>query len=865
MHQPRPYGLHVIGSQPTDKDESFISSVAQRITNLKSVSGVDSMKMVYDLPDGGYVIVQNMGGNFRVITHKPLIKKTGLTYDGVAGGYIPMLYSGVITKAVLFDEEEGAGLRLTHATRLRLNNYNKEVSLPSKEVSLHRFRVNYHDKFQEFATPDYSGTSTVLRTQYDKLHATWYSGAMAEVVQIVGAYGRQDFSDLPDDPIERASMLIPSDVKERIEEELLGMRLPAYSGVPNIDGQISYDYRFNKTNGIGFDTDKKPWLLQVSASGVWAMPMPVIPATTTEAFRLYVENVGDEELLAILDRFGGMPSGEDFPSGDEFQSWRRAGVIIKVCDTADFYTHATYSSACGWSFNSKGTEGYNTCYDYYDDEGLGYGLTYKLRLELRPAINHTLEPPVQVEINTDDDRRAMDYVASLRSSMNLGTHEARAILYKLRNKDSADIIYERSVSNAGASDYDFWNNLEQDPIANHRGTVREVYRGYLYHRSAFAYQPQIKFPEPLVKGCISHDFLPLENGVGKDKYPNSDTIMFAYYIGDILKVVKYFIDWGSFKRVTVSNFEPYMRAGQWRSEVSNGSTSIQGYFYSTDIDDREVISPTLTVTEIEGKDYGYDHRPKFRFDGIGFMCGTMWRNRYYTHKTNTTVSSGKTLDLAVCIPYFCRNALIQASKTRIESVTKSESLKLELVQDPNIYRFWTYDPIFANTYMTIPNPKGNPYPTEGNPVWVEQHYYSPSNANSFADNGNWVGGLPANYTWAIHPDHNKWEYSGGGTPPNILEYSDKGSPQVVTSGNVRVSIGDAPAIFNKNMPNDLYFFGSPTQYNLVFYQDACKIVFGESDYYNVSEPNDKGDRGYVGFTSLVDHKTAHNFIGVINE
>ena len=72
MHQPRPYGLHAIGKPLTEKDEAFIASIAKRITNLKELSRVDSLKMVYDLPDGGYAIVQDMGGNFRVISHKPI-------------------------------------------------------------------------------------------------------------------------------------------------------------------------------------------------------------------------------------------------------------------------------------------------------------------------------------------------------------------------------------------------------------------------------------------------------------------------------------------------------------------------------------------------------------------------------------------------------------------------------------------------------------------------------------------------------------------------------------------------------------------------------------------------------------------------
>lgn len=88
------------------------------------------------------------------------------------------------------------------------------------------------------------------------------------------------------------------------------------------------------------------------------MPLPLIPATTTGAFKAYVQEQGDDELQWVIDRFGGLPSGEGFPKySRDFEAWRRAGVIIKVCGPGDFYNHFMYSTALGWSFNERGTEG----------------------------------------------------------------------------------------------------------------------------------------------------------------------------------------------------------------------------------------------------------------------------------------------------------------------------------------------------------------------------------------------------------------------------------------------------------------------------------------------------------------------------
>lgn len=861
MHQPRPYGLHAIGKSLTEKDEAFIASTVKRITNLKDISKVDSLKMVYDLPDGGYVIVQDMGGNFRVISHKP-IQGEDIVSTGIETDYIPILFSGTITKAVV-NEREPVGLRLTEQARRRLTNYDPNKIKPSKDIELQRFRIDYNNIVSEFK-PRFM--TKILRTQYTQQRPTWYSGAMAEVMQIVGGYGRQDFDALPDETInefERAQFLLPKKWQDKLNHELLGLRLPAYSGLPPIDGSFQFDYKFNNTNAIGFDERSRPWLLRINPSGVYAMPMPIVPATRTHAFKEYMQEVGDDEILAILDRFGGMPSGESFPETRHFEAWRRAGVIIKICDTSDFYSHIAYSSACGWSLNSRGSEGYNTCYDYYDDEGLGYGLTYKLSLKLVSTDQYYGAEPVEVIKDGPMSDAIQTYLEGLIPTLNSSNNDDKAILYKLRRSKPGD-IYQRALGRKGNEDREYWHNLEMPPIAEHTGSVREVYRGYLYHGAKVQNQPQIKFPEPLVGGCISHNFLPLINGRYKNKYPNSDTIMYAYYIGDSLKVVKYFVNWDSFQRKTVSNYEPYMTVGSWEQTQYSGQSGIQGYFYSSDIDDRRIVSPTEVNTKIVGEDKGYDTKPYFAFDAWGGMQGQMWRNRYFTHKTNSETTSDETVSLAVCMPYLCRNAVLQTNKTsRYES--ESEGYTLYSVRDPHTYTYWTYHAVFAWFGMYIPNPKGKPYPKDGNPVWVELMQYNPHPSNNFADNGNWVGGLPADYTWLIHPDSNVWLLSGGGGPPKIDEYSKSTQKTYKQTGMIKLSMGEQPDLVSMNIPANGYYIGSPTEFGDVFYRDACQLVFGETTYRNVSEPSASSPRAKWGYTRLVDNKSAHHFIGVINE
>lgn len=860
MHQPRPYGLHAIGLPLTENDEAFVASVSKRITNLKEVSKVDSMKMVYDLPDGGYVIVQDMGGNFRVISHKPIHGKDPI-FDGIATDYIPMLFSGSVTRAIV-RAGEPVSLKLTDAARFRLVNYQHLDTLPEKDIKLQRFRIDYDERFWEFKP--LRPTSTLI-TQYTQLRPTWYSGAMSEVVQIVGGYGSQDFANLPDEKtnrFERARVKLPKSVMDAINKELSLLRLPAYTGLPRADGRIQFDYKFNNTNAVGFDDKKRPWLLRISAAGLYAMPLPIVPATRTKAFKRYMQLVGDEEILAILNRFGGMPSGESFPSDRNFEAWRRAGAIIKVCNSSDFYSHISYSSACGWAINERGDEGYNTCYDYYDDEGLGYGLTYKLRLRLGSSEDYFGAQQVELVEEGPIADKVRLYLNQLIPTLGT-TNDDRAILYKLRRAKSGD-IYQRALGRNGQKDRDYWHNLEMNPIADHEGSITEVYRGYLYHGAKFSNQPQIKFPEPFLGGCVSHDFLPLMQGRGKDRYPNCDTIMFAYYIGNSLQTVKYFVDWSTFQRDSNSNYEKYMRAGKWFKQEYVGYTSLQGNFYSSSLDERTYTAPTEIYTELEGEDLGFDTKPFFAYDDYGSMCGTIWRNRYFSRKTKIKTIEGAGISLAICIPFFSRSSALHAKNDFAHQVKTSESMTMFSVRDPYHYDYWTYHFDLAWFGMRIKNPKGVPFPRKGNPIWVETMNYNPTASNNAADNGDWITNLPADYTWLIHPSL-EWVYNGGGGPPHINTYSISDRTENEDSGRVSLSLSRVVDIVNKVKPDTNYFIGSPNIFNDYFYRDICAVVFGSTVYYNTSEPSDKSKRAFFGSCGLVDNKSAHIFIGVINE
>lgn len=859
MHSPRPYGLSIEGGELTEQDQAFIQSTVLQFTNFKEAGQLQNIRNTYDLPDGGYCIVQDMGGVFKCFAYKPYNIDKTFKFDGLAKLYVPMFYSGLVTKARV-RLEDGVSIKITEQCRRRLTNYSNE-NLPTKELHLKRFVVEPNSKIvPEFIPQDSNGWIT---TQYVQQRPTWYSGAIAEVMQIVGGYGKQDMNSLPDNPLERTQLNIPNKYIERIKNELEGVRLPGYSGIPPLDGEFQFDYKFRKTNGITFDQSNQPWLTQISSSGVFAMPLPLVPATTTNAFYEFVEETKDQEILNMLNRFGGMPSGEGFPKGLDFETWRRAGVIIKVCNTSEFYKNSAYSDACGWSFNLSGTEGFNTCYTY-NDQGIIVGKSFMLGLNFAAATNRGWLQ--QVTTTSENAQIIGAYLEKLFALLPHDSEQAKAIMYKLRRIDQ-DNIYQRALSRVygpvgvTSNDVDYWNNLELGPIAHLSGNMNEVAQGYLYHDAKPKNQPQIKFPWVEVNGCVSFDFSAYTTPVEK---PNCDTIMYGYYNGDNLKVIKYFVDWRSYIKDVQSDFETVMTVGSWQQIETTGNSSPQGHFYTTDLDFREVFSPNVTTTTIKGEDKGFDSKPFFSFDYFFAMPGSIWRNRYYTHLSKSNTIRSEAISLGICIPYFNRDSAILA-KWRVKlGETISEGYALHSMQDPTTYRYWTYDHVFAWS-GTPDKMTGKPYPVNGNPVWVEVKKYNPSEYSDFADQGSWLPDMPYDITWLIHPDSHVWVNSGGGGVPKVKEYSFTKIGPASENGAVHFDITDTPAQVHAFIPDNWYFSISPKESGGFFYRDACKVVFGNSIYANISETDQNNRRYKWGYCSLVEDKSAYHFIGVINE
>ena len=862
MRAPLPYGLFVTGGQATANGLAQADALAREVTNMRLTGGLVAHRMRRSLDDGGTVVADYSGGSFRVhIDKSDQDSKRQEGDEPILSLEVPMLISGVITRALLRDGE-GVEMRVSMGSRRRIASYTTDAkAMPPERLELQRFRIEYHDMVQEFRPKN---PTVLMHTQYVQQRPGWYSGAMAEVVQIVGGYGRQDFDALPNSAVEQARYRLPPQVRAKIAQKLGKKMAPGYIGAPPKHGKFLFDYKHQRTHGVMFGADKTPWLLQVDARGIWVMPLPLVPATTTAEFREHVEDAGDEELIAILDRFGGMPSGESFPRvTSEFEAWRRAGVIVKLGDAGDFYKNIAYTIACGWSFNSTGSEGFNTCYKYNSD-GVAQGLAFKLKASISKLDDHGLLPPPP-PVPGVERARAAQYLERLTGALDQ-SQEHKAILYKLRRADEGQILDRaRRARFIAAEEVAHWSALEMQPLAAGSANITKVAEGALYHPAKFEFQPQIKFPDPNMGACLSFDFGPTEP-VPTDKRPRCDTIMFGYYVEDELRVVKYFYDPRPFDIESVDDFEPCMTVGAWTKQEFRGGATLAGHFYASEWDARDELSNELKTTNIVGKDLGYDKKPRFAFDAPFWRPGTIWRNRYLSHQTTTTTGTSRQIDLAVCVPYLMRNAALFAERSR-ETQVKTDAMELLFVRDPYSYRYWTYDFVmhWAGGLEVM---RGVPYPKNGSPVWVEIENYNPAPCSDFADNGPWIPGLPADYTWLVHPEANVWHLSGGGGAPSLQQYARATQPEPVERGALSLSMRPDFTQVHAQIPDTLYFLSSPTEFGSLFYRDAVKVWFGRANYTNISELDGNGQdspRRRWGFTRFADHKSAHHFIGVIHE
>ncbi|ENU80589.1 hypothetical protein F975_01643 [Acinetobacter sp. ANC 3789] len=850
MYSPQPHGLVVEGGgKLTAQDSLYVDAVVRRFLNFKRVSELESMRRYYDLPNGGRFIVQYMGGIFKVIIYKNP-SDTDEKLDEIIKLDIPMLFCGSINNELVNGNK--VSLKISSLTRKRLVHYSDDAELPKQQIELNRFNIGINKDI----VPEFERASI----QYQLQRPTWYSGAMAEVMQIVGGYGKQPKkTNFKDKTLEDIQMFLPNSILNDIKKELNGVRMPAYKGFPIASGKYQYDYKFSKTHAVGFDTDESPWLLQVSKDGLYAMPFPIIPATATKAFKHYIFDKGDTELITILDRFGALPSGESFPTDEkEFEAWRRAGVIIRLCDTDDFYKNSAYSDACGWSFNKQGSECFNTCYNIEDGYKVGY--SYHINISLKPTLSK-FGWAEQVTITGDDVAKVSEYLNNLQAALYLlkdDSIQAKPIFYKLRA--SLDIVIERANLEIISVDNEitFWNDLELQPIANHVADITMVDKGFLYYDYSIDFYgstairiPRISdgnnslygsdyveygnnyshenssaliaFPDPSDSN-VPFKYFDFSGPTGSDKRKNCNTIMYGYYVGNTLKVIRYAVDWSLFQKPVAWPI-PDMVEGYTKLHIPFEKTTTYGWsyqvglFYTTDFDFRSIQPQFEKICNL--------------VPGEIQLVVSDGFNKRYQFKPKLYITSHQSFSQAstILIPYFDRNSFVHQKMERERGESIGYITATQEMSDRYTYSFRT---VGNKAVVSGLGDSGNKNYTSGGPL---------------AEVGDEVELVPYTMDGYKPPtsDYKNVPISATYSPK---KYTVRGDTLGVAS-QIAYKEGDSGDIFENE--------------NGKYYVDSCRVVFGTKSYASIRLGKSSNVFKSQDVTAFSADNTNQQFIGVINE
>ena len=474
--------------------------------------------------------------------------------------------------------------------------------------------------------------------QASVIRPTMYSGTMRKVVQFLLGLGKQ-FAD--ESIYDAAEPPLPDQIVEESEDTPTEfVDETAYESLVKSQGvRLTYDHRFQRTHGLIRATDNRWWLVEISQGrGILMMPLPLCRYTDLPEFREKCVTLDDQEAIKVLDLFGGFPSGESFPTDARaIESAVRSGRILRpktASDVGGFYALDGYSSIMGWAFSDSGAEAHNTGFTI-DDQGYARGSHYAAQMRVGAF----------VDVEPDDAAEELKgIIAEARGAVSAQVYDE--LLWKcdrLNHSQVTDLLSlagtKEAVDVANALD-----ELTLSPSAAATATFSRVSEGYLWTRAL--YGPQVKFPEPILGGCVS---APIYQADGSLPPVRCDTTLHVFFIGEELKWVKYFVRPGeSANRVTADSYtgREDVPVGDFYYERHSGEFGVSPTVYTNNFDDR-----------VERGESIYSVRYKRRFAGYYEMLtrslGAGDRTSDFTDRAFDPPIPGNNISTA---PFIWRNA-----------------------------------------------------------------------------------------------------------------------------------------------------------------------------------------------------------------
>lgn len=585
------------------------------VRTVREKAGVTTFAAVRKLGDNAYAYALS-SGTVDILYVSANVEAVYETYEPVfqsQESYVPpSLYSGLAFNPHMVDENtvlpngtaERAGLMYTFAPTLDCRTYingrsnNAQTLVPGPQP-VRRLALEPHPMFPEAQ----SRSPVRVAPQCAYLKPSLYSGTMAKVIQIMQGYGKMSTSSLH-----------PNSAAD------------AYGKLVKENGfKIQYDHRFSRTHGVyRTAVKKKLWLIEISAArGVLAMPLPEFPPPPgSKSLKEYFELKADsEDMTAIFDDLGMLPTGESFPSGQALEARINKGTVLRLLTAEDlepFYKCSPYASTQGWVFNPRGNEAHNTGY-YYGDDEVQRGVHYQISIQIGELLEDR-EPNTPIAIGS-----------------------AHLI------KQGEGLLYAPS------------------------GKIAR-YLPFKYH------EPLL--PE---SGLLSHDAgLPpyIYNRVANQK---CDTPMFVAFHGEALVVARYYRNPKSaIYNEIVDTFEGCLYSGSWYREQSTGTRSFPTMMYLNIQDDRAVLQGSYSRYDMTSADMGFTPCTISDFEeDLSWSVST--RSKIFKETLVNYTESGQRMNAIVAVPEGSRQGFYYAFGTTLGSVSRTNTVQYTTLRDPHTY------------------------------------------------------------------------------------------------------------------------------------------------------------------------------------
>lgn len=761
------------GLELVPRARAMLAELQQRMR----LGGVEVAAQSLRLGDDAYLTVRIAGGINIAQISTGRVSATGEDIRRVDG--VPDFVCGIITNSQIitsrdqFTGQEKKLLRRFVPTQRSTLTHPDLV--PLAEQAIERLAVK---SWPAFGFQDGNDAGTIEFSQYTHIRPTMYSGRMKQVVQALCGFGRllprqrpRDGGGAFEDEGQPVNITKTTSIYARVFKELEKERrrertLTAYERDVASNGlQIRYDYRSFRTHGIHKTTAGKLYVVEISQQrGVIAMPLPLHPLTVPEVdadgverwpFREALEaleigegddrrEILDEDGIAVLEAFGGFPTGEAFPaSASVIEAFIRGGEIARLLprDQMDpFYRHSFYSSAMGWAFNERGTEAHNTGWRFGDDD-VQRGVHYQVSINI-PDLP---EPDAPLPGAGGASARAFTAASLLKDGAQIREMLARKV-YRLDASQLRDL-------NASPNDEAFIKRLdaiEIEAVPGASANLRLIREGKLWTGSRKNNQAeQMKFYEPLLGYLLSHDFRPADlRKYAPRPADGCDTPMHVFFDGNSFKWVRFFLA-GRIKPATTkteNDEDDCAWIGTFTQTVTNGPTEVSAGFYTSDFDDRQELAgsreKTVWVRTYEGPtSIGVGDDPAdFRRNSAG-------RTHRFRQDLTRENFDGERILIGVAVPKDVREAYYIGAMTYSDGYRKFTSSNYETRGDPYVYEGWrctvsTAGFAFWPSDMqecppgcqTIRGIQASP----NNPRVIRYEAYFPYPCSEFIDTGPWA-------------------------------------------------------------------------------------------------------------------------------